>query len=226
LPENLQSARAIVKVNLAGFVNYMHSNSSLNPFRTIRTTVVSSALLITAINTESAFASEGGASHGGPSMGLLWLNFIIYVAVMYRLLKKPLASAWSNRREKIEAQLLASDRELAAAKREYDSAVAAANEVDSKVFEIMKQAREVANAEAAAVISGAREQATRVYNQSRMLADVEAMRAFRQLQLDLGDEIIAKAKQTLTARISPAVDRQIRGSSISKGETLKDLVMN
>lgn len=143
-----------------------------------------------------ASGSEGGA-HGsiadtiGP-----WINFIVYIAILTVLLRKPLKSGWAARRERIAEEVSAATSEMEASGRTLAAVEALtkniAQEQERARAEILKQGE----LESASIATAAREKAARIKSQVLDLLAGES----RSAQAHFRASLVAKAVELSKAR--------------------------
>lgn len=136
---------------------------------------------------DSAYASEAEGPHHGSIADLAsnWINFIIYVALLYVLLRKAIPAAWSARREKIRETVLASKAELEAAERELHTVEALTQNLSREQERAKQEILQQADVEAAAIKAAALERAERIKVQAKELLVGEGRSAESQVRATL-----------------------------------------
>jgi F0F1-type ATP synthase membrane subunit b/b' len=112
--------------------------------------IISAAIVILGVSG-SAFAS-GDAGHA-PSisdLGVFWLNFTVYVVLLYVLAGKSISKAWAARRQSILSAVTSATDEVNAAERELNAAEALAKNLSADQerarADILRQAQVEADA--------------------------------------------------------------------------------
>ncbi len=138
------------------------------------------------------FASTDGGSHGSiADTGKYWVNFGIYLFVLWLALRNVVPSAWRARRTRIKDSVLAATKDLEAAEvlvaeTEKRTRSLAADQRKAKQ-EIVTQAE----SEAALIIASAKERAVRQRSQAEDLVKGEG----RSAEVQYRAELVAKALQ-------------------------------
>ena len=160
------------------------------------------------------WAAEGGG-HGG---GLNWTDFayrsvafVILVAILVKLLKKPISTFFSSRREEIQ-QLLAEleSKRLETEKRsaEYKTRLAALEDETKKIVAELVAEGE---AERQKIIDAAHKQADYIKQQARLSIQQEIKAAKESLQEEIGELTVAAAEKILRKNLQPGdQDRLVR----------------
>lgn len=160
------------------------------------------------------WASEGG----GHGHGLNWTDFayrlvafIALVAILTKLLKKPITNFFRSRRDEIQ-QLLA-DLEAKRLEAEQRSAeykaklVALEDETKNIVAELVAEGE----AEKQKIIEAAHKQAAYIQQQAQLAIQQELKAAKESLQEEAGELTVAAAEKLLRANLQPAdQDRLVR----------------
>ena len=157
------------------------------------------SLLCSSVVCSSVAFASGSAEGHHASIGQIvgpWINFIVYLALLTVLVRKPIKNGWAARRERILSEVSAATSEMEAAEREL-AAVEALNkniaqEQERVRGEILKQGE----LEAASIVSAAREKAVRVKAQVKDLLEGES----RSAQASFRASLVAKAVELSKAR--------------------------
>jgi F0F1-type ATP synthase membrane subunit b/b' len=147
--------------------------------------------------SEAAFAAGGAGHH--PSIHDIvpfWVNFVIYLALITALLRKPLKNGWASRRNRIADEVASATSEMEAAERELAAVEALttnlSQEQERARVEILKQGE----LEAEEILSSAREKATRLGFSARELLEGES----RSAQAHFRAALVAKAVDLAKSR--------------------------
>jgi F-type H+-transporting ATPase subunit b len=160
------------------------------------------------------WASEGGG-HGG---GLNWMDFVyrfvafvILVAILVKLLKKPICTFFRSRREEIQqllADLEAKRLESEQRSAEYKAKLAALEDETKKIVAELVVEGE---AERQKIIDAALKQADYIKQQAQLAIQQEIKAAKESLQEEIGELTVAAAEKLLRKNLKPAdQDRLVR----------------
>jgi F-type H+-transporting ATPase subunit b len=160
------------------------------------------------------WASEGGG-HGG---GLNWTDFayrlvafVLLIAILVKLLKKPIVTFLTSRREEIQTLLaeLESKRLEAEQKSSEDQAKLAALEDETK--KIVAELIAEGEAERQKIIQSAQKQAEYIKQQAQLAIEQEVKAASEGLRGEIGDLTVAAAEAMVRKNLGPAdQDRLVR----------------
>mgnify|MGYP006274662357 CR=1 FL=1 len=147
-----------------------------------------------------AYAEESGAPHHGSVLDLAanWVNFLLYVGLLYFCLRKVIPSAWAARRNKIRETVLASKAELEDAERELDTVQALTRNLAQEQARAKQEILEQAELEAAAIKGSAAERAERIKVQAKELLVGESRSAEAQVRQSL----VARALELARAQFA------------------------
>ena len=187
---------------------------SLKTSTSVRT-VLATSLAFALAHSSFSFASGGAGHH--PSIHDIvpfWVNFVIYVALMTVLLRKPIKNGWASRRNRIAEEVASATADMEAAARE----LAAVEALTKNLSQEQERARvEILNQgelESHAIVSAAKEKATRLASSTQDLIEGESRSAqahFRAALVAKAVELSKSKFQTgeLAARQSQYVDAAI-----------------
>jgi F0F1-type ATP synthase membrane subunit b/b' len=164
----------------------------------MRQLVIATILFVAHLSATPACASGGEGGHHASIADIAgpWINFIVYVALLTALLRKPIKNGWAARRERIAEEVSAATSEMEAAERELAAVEALtkniAQEQERARVEILKQGE----LEATSIASAAREKAARIKSQVGELLEGES----RSAQASFRSSLVAKAVELSKAR--------------------------
>jgi len=154
------------------------------------------------------WASEGGGQGGGH--GLNWtdfllrlLNFAILVTILVKLLKKPIGSYFSSRREEIQrllAELEVRKQEAEKKSAEYKAKMAS---LQDETKQIVSELIAEGEAERQRIIESAQKQAEYIRQQAQIAVQQEVKVARERLQEEVGEMSIAAAEEILRKNMQP-----------------------
>jgi F0F1-type ATP synthase membrane subunit b/b' len=157
------------------------------------TKVVSVAIGVSALTMcMSAYAAASGEAHHEPSISQIaqyWINFVIYIVLLYLALRTTIRGAWAVRRDQIKTSVRQSVADLDKAEEELRSAENLSRTVAAAENSAREEIHRQAEAEAEALIVAAREKADRIRAQAEELILAEN----RTAEVTLRDELIARA---------------------------------
>jgi F0F1-type ATP synthase membrane subunit b/b' len=144
------------------------------------TTLLRSALSVGFIvfASTSAWAS-GGANHE-PSiadLGVFWMNFLIYVALLFTLVRKPIGGAWAARRASILNAVTSATDEVGVAERELNATEALLKNLTAEQERARAEIVRQGKVEAEAIVAAAKEKAERMTAQAKELLKGEGRSA-------------------------------------------------
>lgn len=148
----------------------------------------------------------------------LWrfVNLAIFVAILYRVLNKPLSEAFKARREAIRADLIRAEEEKKAAEARLAAAAEKEAALESERAAILEKARAEADFEAKRIAEAAEAEAKRLTQQ----AEAEVIRLAAQSRAELrrfsAEESIRLAAEKLKTRIDPATNARLVKASINE----------
>lgn len=170
------------------------------PSRSSQVAAIALAALVVAIGAlvSSAYAaSEGGEHHGSiADLTWYWVNFLIYVSLLYVLLCKPLVNGWAARRERIAQEVSSATSEMEAAERELKTIESLTKSIASDKERARADILKQGELEAEALLKSAKEKSARIKSQVADLLKGEARSAQAQFRATL----VAKAVELSKAR--------------------------
>jgi len=160
----------------------------------------------------AAHAIEAEGPHHGSIADLAsnYINFAIYIAVLYVLLRKAIPNAWLARREKIRETVLASKAELEAAERELAAVEALTQNLSQEQERAKREIIEQAELEAAAIISSAQERAVRIKSQTKDLLVGEG----RSAELQVRASLVSRALEIARGRFASGEYSERQGAYV------------
>jgi len=159
--------------------------------------VVATALVATFAVSDFAMAS-GGAGHHPSIYDIVpfWVNFVLYVALMTYILRKPIKNGWASRRARIAEEVSSATSDMEAAERELATVEALtknlSQEQDRARTDILKQGELEANA----IVSAAKEKSARLASSTKELLEGES----RSAQTHFRAALVAKAVELSKSR--------------------------
>jgi F-type H+-transporting ATPase subunit b len=144
-----------------------------------------------------------------PPFGYALINFAVFLALMSRILGKPLKQMVRDRHDRIKTDLDEAKKlrdGAAAMLAEYQKKV---ENVDAEVDELLETIRKEAEAEKARIIAAAEEQAQRLKQDAERQIGAEIERARQELKRGVSEAAIAAAEQILQKQIGADDQRKM-----------------
>jgi F0F1-type ATP synthase membrane subunit b/b' len=168
-----------------------------------------------------AWASSGG--HHEPSiadLGVFWVNFIIYSALLFVLVRKPIGSAWAARRASIMTAVTSATDEVGSAERELNATEALLKnlsaEQDRARAEIVRQGK----VEAEAIAEAAHEKAERIKAQAKELLKGEGRSAEAAFRATLVAKALEMSREKFARGEYSAKQSQYVDAALSRAKRL------
>ncbi len=159
-----------------------------------------------------ACASEGGAHHGASPLALIpyWVNFLLYLGLLYFFLRKEIPRMWAERREGIDRAVKGAAAELEKAVTALETAHERFDNVEEEVRRIKEQIRKDTLIERDAILEDAKRQCERAFQRAHETAASERARAELGVRRELAEHVLANAARRLKERVTPESDRPRR----------------
>ncbi|RMG44105.1 MAG: hypothetical protein D6719_02440 [Candidatus Dadabacteria bacterium] len=167
-----------------------------------------------------AFASAEG-HHGGhhqPSFSDIipfWINFSVYVVVLFVLLKKPLKSGWLARRSAIEEAVSRAERAYKEASEKLHEAKGKLAGLEQEIVTIRDAIAAEAEREAGEILSAGKKRAELIGTNLRETIEMEERAAERAVREEVADYVISKVRDRLINEIDPTFDKSLREAALS-----------
>lgn len=171
------------------------------------------AALLLVLIPAAALASEGGSHHGGASpLALIpyWINFLLYVGLLYYLLKDQIPKMWAQRREGIDRAIKDAAAELERATFALKTARERFDNVEEEARKIKDVIRKDAFTERDAILEDAKKQCERALQRAHETAASERGQVEQALRRELADHVLANATRRLKEHVTPESDRPRR----------------
>ena len=157
-----------------------------------------------------AWASEsGGHALNWTDFMLRFLNFAIMLAILVKLLKKPIANFFKSRTENIEKlleELEAKKRAAEAKAAEYKSRL---DRLDQETGQIVDEYVQEGEREKQKIVDAAAKQAEYIKQQARFAIQQEMKAARESLQEEIAELSVAAAENLLKKSIRPADQQRL-----------------
>lgn len=175
---------------------------------------VSGIFVVCLVFSSLGFSAEEGASHGVTKTqikNLIWLtvNFVVFIYILYKILKKPVVSFFRSRKE----NLLKEYEELLVKKKEAEARYL---EIQEKIKNLKDEAEaiyknyvEQGMREKERILEEARLQAERIKEQAQLYVIQEMEKAKSMLKVELAEEAVKLAEEILRKKITPEDQKRI-----------------
>jgi len=170
------------------------------------------ALGMVALTAGMALASgTGEGAHGGGggiSDHQMWdfiyriMNFVVLVAVLVVVLRKPLKSGLSSRVDQIKSELEELEAKREQARRDYALMEQRLADAAGEHDKILAEFRAMGEKEKAAIIAGAESTAQRIQEQASFTIEQETAQAKAELRRDVAEMSAALAEDLLKEKIN------------------------
>lgn len=170
----------------------------------IQISFVSSQLAVTLLSwalvapVSLASASSSAEGHHNPSLGDLtfyWINFILYIALMTYILRKPIRNGWAARTARIKQTVAHCSEEVESAERELNAIEALTKGLAAEQERVQQEIISQANLEAQEIIKQANQRAVRIREQAKELLKGEARSAESSFRASLVKRALTLAKE-------------------------------
>ncbi len=161
---------------------------------------------------------------GGESFDFWWktswriINFLILVALIYKVAKEPARAFFKDKREEAEQILAELEEAKAKAQAELDELKAKLANAEQEIAEIVEQLKVMAARNRESIIEEARRLADDTLTQAQMAAESELVRARQELIAQSGEAVIASAAEKLKSRLTPADHERIVNETLARLE--------
>ncbi len=169
-------------------------------------------LTLLLIEPTSAWA-EG--AHHGPTLTIMWINFLIFAAGMFFIMKKPLVQIWKRRVLDLEESILKSERELAKAEDRLNTVKSKIANVASDVAKIQANINEETKHESARINQQALEQKSRIIKQAEASVESEIKAVEKSVKSEFAVKVCEIAKGRLKQEFTADNDRAYRTASLA-----------
>lgn len=135
-----------------------------------------------------------------------FMNLAIFVAILVKLLRKPLSETFKAKREEIRAELIAAEQAKQAALAQLTSVEGKLAQLEAEKSEILTRAKKEAESEKARIAKEADEEASRLRAQAASDVDRKATQIKRQLRRYSAEESIRRAEEKIKSQLNAERD--------------------
>lgn len=187
------------------------------PARTLPYVFLLTALL--AMSTE-VYASGDGHVPSIADLTFYWLNFVLYVALLTYLLRKPIKTGWAARTARIKQTVAECTDQVESAERELNAIEALTKGLPTEQERARQQIVSQANLEAADIIKQAEQRAARIREQSKEMLKGEMRSAQSSFKASLVSRALQLAKDRFTKGEYAAREQAYVGAAVSRAKQL------
>lgn len=154
-------------------------------------TAVVATSLVTALAVSDVAVASAGAGHHPSIHDIIpfWVNFVIYIALMTALLRKPIKNGWASRRNRIAEEVASATSEMEAAERELAAVEALTKNLSLEQERARVEILNQGELESDSIVSAAKEKAARLATSTKDLLEGES----RSAQAHFRSALVAKA---------------------------------
>jgi F-type H+-transporting ATPase subunit b len=169
------------------------------------------------------FAASEGGEHGGgglisldKSLIIQMLNFLILLAILYRLLYKPLLAKMEERSAAIKRSLEAAEAARAAAAKQQEENAERLRAAYAEAQSIRAAALKEAADELRMVVDAARREAQQLVESAKAQTDAEIRRARDELRREVSEIAIAVAEKLIHKSLHDEEHRRVVDDAIAR----------
>lgn len=162
-----------------------------------------------------AFAAEHGVHHQPSSADLIpyWINFALYLAFLFFVLRKPVPAAWRARAKNIESMATKGAREIESAKTRLEKARGSMRSLSSDMESLATQIRNEGEEESREIVRDAKERASRIAAQGKDLMEGERRSLEGALKREMIGLVMKKAEELVSKDHSVDKDGALRSAA-------------
>ena len=166
------------------------------------------------------WASEGGSKIGGE---VFWqiVSFVLLVILLGRVLKKPVRSFLSKRREDIKNSLEQSAKKEEESRSNAESWEKKLNSMSQEIADLHKKISQEGEAERQKIIEKAVEEGDRIRKQAQVIAEQEVKKARSALRKEMVDLSVEMAERLLKESTQPQDQERLVREYIGKMRELR-----
>ncbi len=182
-----------------------------------------SILVITGVSVLLA-AGALAAEHGGGSSNLAawkdfgWrvLNFVLFVAVVYKLAGKKIKEFFSGRRQQIGSELEELENRKAKAQSKLEDVEKSIADMESKRQEILDDAKKQGEILRQGILEKAYQDAEKIKQQAKVKADQEMQQMMDSLRSEMAEKIIDSAEKMIVDKLGQKEQDQLIDNYLTK----------
>jgi F-type H+-transporting ATPase subunit b len=173
----------------------------------MRRSIAVFALLVP--STALASGAEGFPTANWTELGSQTLNFVIYLAVLVALAKKPVTAFFKGRREEVAGAIESAEAATSAAEARLAETMKKLDDFDAERETVLAEFRELGEAERRKIVADAESAASKIVRDAEQAAERELAQARESLRTQLVSTALTKAQALLTARMTSVTQAQL-----------------
>jgi F-type H+-transporting ATPase subunit b len=161
------------------------------------------ALVLIGATVWAAGHGSGEAAHSGSWSNFFWrvINFVIFVAIVYKLLGKRARDFLTGRRHRIATELKDIETRKADAEKRLAEVEQDITDLDKRREEILSDYRQQGEALKESILSQAQERARQMQVQARSVAEQEIRQATKDLRAEVAESIAQSTEKLISDRL-------------------------
>lgn len=144
-----------------------------------------------------------------------WINFLVYIAILYILLRDAAKVAWHNRHDSIKDAVSKGKIARANAQAALERAQAQLKNVEQDVINLRTEIATETEHECRQIIDDAKKRAQVLAQRARTQGEVEKRAMQLRIQSELSHLVVAKAREKLSRELNLEKDKLIRERGVS-----------
>jgi len=174
------------------------------------------AVVMLVISLPALALGEGheAEAHGFSHLIPMWINFVVYVALLFWLTKKPLLRFWASRREHIETAVQGGRSELEAAEARVSVIQRRISGIEQEISQLKQEVSQDTARECEQLKEAAKEKALKIAARSKESAKAEQKTAEAKVQREITELAFRLARQKLAGSTTLESDKGWRESTL------------
>jgi F0F1-type ATP synthase membrane subunit b/b' len=148
--------------------------------------------------SECALASSGNRAPALSDLTFYWINFVLYIAVMTFILRKPIRNGWASRTARIKKTVAECTDEVESAERELNAIEALTKGLVTEQERVRQEILAQAKVEADDIVRNAHQRASRIREQAKEMLKGETRSAESSFRASLVSRALQIAKERFT----------------------------
>lgn len=162
-----------------------------------------------------------GTGHGSfTDLIPYWINFVLYLVIIYFLTRKLLAKAWAERRQRIIDDISSARQQYSHAESLLADAQAKWGRLSQEETRVRDEVARQGEYERQQMLEAARAKAARTVAQAKEHGDAERRSAERLIREELVADVMSRASRILKETATHDADRDFRASAVSAANRL------
>lgn len=166
--------------------------------------------------------AESGSDHGSGLSELIpyWVNFAIYLVIVYFLTRKLVAKAWAERRQRIIDDIAGAKNQYQQAGSQLADAQAKWNRLSQEETRVRDEVARQGEFERNQLLEAAQAKSVRIITQAKEHGIAERRSAERLVREELVEEVLNRASRILKDTATVDADRGFRTSAVGVASRL------